>query len=621
MGPSALRFNGHDTQVAVTINGTTHDLTEHFAPRDALTFEAWVRPSRIDKTQFIASVENYGWGVSIMCNAATGTTCCGDHVDGAIGFWTHSAPDRDNCANTISSDVGLEAGVWKHVAVVVSVTDYDFWGDPTPRSVKFYIDGMPAGSEETSPDDTETIRILNGTDAKKLYFGRFGACKSMHYDGLMDEMKLWRAALDTTVIYEHMTYGVLPWHVKFNDSIAYYKFDRAHGDVVYDSLYFYRDPDNFTNASNFRNLYDGVITTTDDQRSLWDATSNRDAAYGISPPPAPASPPPQLRGPSAVHFNGVRSIGVVNFDPAFAPMDAFTFEAWIRPERIDVMQHIAGIGNGGWAVSLLCSAGGARDSTTGCCGNHADGTVGFFTERNQTDIDSACAQQPASNGSVVPNTWNHIAVTVNHTGVSFYINGSLSGEITQPIPWYDVGGSGDLTLGAYIGGDEMPCYDGSRRCSFYAGEMDEVKFWHARLAANTVDFHKDHSFVDWHPNAGDLIAYYKFDQARGRVAYEYFHTEAYVMRLYSSDDDNVLWNNVTKMDAPPLGTPSPPPAPSPPTPPPPAPPAFPPAPPNARGNTSRARTRATPRCISTARNLTAKSDTTRACSQPPPTRR
>ena len=288
-----------------------------------------------------------------------------------------------------------------------------------------------------------------------------------------------------------------------------------------------------------------------------------------------------------MYFNGVRSVGMVNFDPALAPADALTFEAWIRPERIDVMQHIAGVGNGGWAVSLLCGSGGPRDSTTGCCGTHENGRVGFFTKGSQIDPDTACSQQPASNVSVNEYEWNHIAVTVeNDTIVSFYINGALSGEFTSPserIRILDAGGSGNLTLGAYFGGDEMPCPDGSRRCSFYAGEMDEVKFWHARLAAETISFHKDYSYVHWHPNAGNLIAYYKFDQARGRYAYEYFHTKEYVMDLYSSDDDHILWNNGTTKDAPLLGTPSPPMSPTPPNPPPPSPPAFPPAPPKARG--------------------------------------
>ena len=175
-GPSALRFNGYDTQVAVNISGSSPDLTDHFAPEDALTFEAWVRPSRVDKTQFIASSKITD-GASLMCNAATGTTCCGDHVDGAIGFWTHSAPDRDNCANTISSDDGLVEGDgstsrwslnWRVTTFgVIRLTD--------PSS--FTLTACPR-DQETSPDDTETIRILNGTDATELYFGRFGACSA-----------------------------------------------------------------------------------------------------------------------------------------------------------------------------------------------------------------------------------------------------------------------------------------------------------------------------------------------------------------------------------------------------------------------------------------------------------
>jgi hypothetical protein len=44
------------------------NFTQKFAPTDAFTFEAWVKPSNVTRAQFIASVENYGWGVAIMCS-------------------------------------------------------------------------------------------------------------------------------------------------------------------------------------------------------------------------------------------------------------------------------------------------------------------------------------------------------------------------------------------------------------------------------------------------------------------------------------------------------------------------------------------------------------------------
>jgi hypothetical protein len=118
-GPSAIYFNGKDTQVKFDFSNNTEEMINHFAPQDAFTFEAWVKPSTIDKLQFIAAIDNYGWGISLMCNHGVG--CCNKHQPGAVSFWTHDGPDPSNCENSISSDRGLEVDKWQHIAVVVSI--------------------------------------------------------------------------------------------------------------------------------------------------------------------------------------------------------------------------------------------------------------------------------------------------------------------------------------------------------------------------------------------------------------------------------------------------------------------------------------------------------------------
>ena len=75
-GPASLYFNGKDTDV-------TLNFTQQFAPQDVFTFEAWVKPGNVTKSQFIASVEHYGWGVSIMCSSG-GVGCCANHLNGGV---------------------------------------------------------------------------------------------------------------------------------------------------------------------------------------------------------------------------------------------------------------------------------------------------------------------------------------------------------------------------------------------------------------------------------------------------------------------------------------------------------------------------------------------------------
>ena len=125
----------------------TRNLTSRFAPSDALTFEAWIRPTSVDKTQFIASLGNYGWGVALMCGS--GVSCCGNHLDGSIGFWTHASADRQNCENTYSSNVSVVVDTWQHIAVTVLVEPveedalgFSVVGDSV---IRFYVDGAPAG--------------------------------------------------------------------------------------------------------------------------------------------------------------------------------------------------------------------------------------------------------------------------------------------------------------------------------------------------------------------------------------------------------------------------------------------------------------------------------------------
>jgi hypothetical protein len=182
---------------------------------------------------------------------------------------------------------------------------------------------------------------------------------------------------------------------------------------------------------------------------------------------------------------------------------------------------------------------------------------------------------------VTLNEWNHIAVVVDlaSSSIRFFVNGTSAGETSYADTDFPDGGDAHMSFGAHIARDSA---GDETRSRYYQGWLDEVRMWFAPLEASTIAANKNLSFVSWHPNGDALLAYYKFDQASGNVAYEYFHTAGYNAIIRSSDDSNVLWDitEIPSIEVP--GSPavmSPPPSPSPSPPPPPVPPPVSPPPP------------------------------------------
>ena len=120
--PSSLRFDGIDTSAFINVGGSTElDFNQE------LTFEAWIKPERFGEQQVIAmrtGGDYSGWSVAIMCPAGAGPGCCGDHVDGALGFVARTMTSSD-CIAAKSAKTPLRLGEWQHVAVVVDAPQAD----------------------------------------------------------------------------------------------------------------------------------------------------------------------------------------------------------------------------------------------------------------------------------------------------------------------------------------------------------------------------------------------------------------------------------------------------------------------------------------------------------------
>ena len=162
-----------------------------------------------------------------------------------------------------------------------------------------------------------------------MYFGRFGTCQCMMYKGFLDEVRMWHASLAGETIKSFKDLGLVNVHPNFEDVLAYYKFDRSYGSVVYDRRALRNDPYNVTENAG----YQGVITSTDAEYLMWNNSTNMNVPDSAPSPPSPPPPGMTASDGASLYFNGEDSMGVVEYHPAMTPEEVFTFEAWIRPEK------------------------------------------------------------------------------------------------------------------------------------------------------------------------------------------------------------------------------------------------------------------------------------------------
>ena len=441
-----------------------------FAPSDQMTFEAWVKPATGANhlMQSIAALGENGWRVMLMCSGQ-GSDCCGSHVANSIGFWT-----GDECAQIPSSSRGVPLGEWTHIAVAIEIPSV---AGVDPQAT-FYINGF-----ETNTVQRSGLVISNaGADDGDLTFGyqrcwlpisAGGGSNCLKYEGDFDDIRLWNVARDSSLIAAFLDTDPTPAMSGYSNLVLAYKMNMPFGGM---------------------------------DRALVDLSSS-----GLPPAqietiprnPRPASRPAAFYFSSGAHF-------IVDYTPALAPSDEFTFEAWVKPGMVVQQEVLAMLGNYGWAVMLMCTG----DTTKCCSSGHLDSALGFYA----SSVPNAdCAQIPSSNMPVIRGIWNHIAVTVGSSGggkvVSFYINGAAAGS--QSSVDYVIGNGGgtlDLTFGRVTdcasNGQHIDCME-------YTGYMDNVRIFNRTLDRDTIAIFKDSVIDTYHPDYSSLISVYRFDDKSG----------------------------------------------------------------------------------------------------------
>ncbi len=194
---TALYKQSRGSGIAVRLEGnnTNHILiTENLDPPPAITLEAWVQAKGTSGRQWIlagSAVNTWQWGIE------------GNKI--VLG--------NLNGTEVLSADVALDNGKWNHLAVSYS-----------SGNVAFYFNGMPAG--------TGTITPAGSVSGSYAIGNRAGAFQS--FDGLLDEIRLWGAALSQSIIRNWMNRKITPSHPNYDNMGYYFNFDEVSLSKVYD---------------------------------------------------------------------------------------------------------------------------------------------------------------------------------------------------------------------------------------------------------------------------------------------------------------------------------------------------------------------------------------------------
>ena len=172
--------------------------------------------------------------------------------------------------------------------------------------------------------------------------------------------------------------------------------------------------------------------------------------------------------------------------------ESYTLMAWVKPEGI-------------------------QNDFTGIVFND-DASFGLnFTFGNQLGFHHADAGSAAwaweSGAAVEPGVWSHVALVVNTSGATVYLNGEPTSRTLdlEPITL------GTMKIGSYKGW-------GSRN---YNGEIDEVSIWDRALTTEEIRNHRH--ITKTSDNAPGLLAYYQFNES-GNTIYDRIGTSHGVLR-------------------------------------------------------------------------------------------
>ena len=189
VGNNALNFVKTNSQYVNVPHSASINLGATF------TMEAWVKYSGVNSTIVDKGNYDFLWQLSANGNA------------NKMGFYTR------NTAAWVYSTGSVPENTWTHVAITLNA-----------GTLTFYINGVASG----------TAAVTFSQDAQPMNIGRQQptACVCNHFNGSMDELRLWNVVRTPSQIQTNMSKSVSNNNAGL---VAYYKFDEGTGSTTADA--------------------------------------------------------------------------------------------------------------------------------------------------------------------------------------------------------------------------------------------------------------------------------------------------------------------------------------------------------------------------------------------------
>ncbi|CAD0002584.1 LamG-like jellyroll fold domain-containing protein [Flavobacterium salmonis] len=179
---------------------------------------------------------------------------------------------------------------------------------------------------------------------------------------------------------------------------------------------------------------------------------------------------------SALDFDGIDD--KVNCDTGISTVlsntNKLTVEAWIKTTRDSNVETIVS--------------------------NHGNGSSTQFdlrTVNGEFNCFIGFGSYVVTGGTVIPNTWQHVAMVFDGTSVTLYVDGVNVGTTPTPSNYTLPTSVAPMILG-YNGYGEI-----------FKGQMDEVRVWNKALTQTEIQNNKN---CELGPGQTNLLAYYQFNQ-------------------------------------------------------------------------------------------------------------
>ena len=483
----AVSFSKANSQYITVPHSSSINLGSTF------TMEAWVNYSGLNST--IVDKGDYGflWQLNANTNIIGSTN--------KMGFY------QKNPHTWYYSDATVPQNTWTHVAITFN-----------NGTITFYINGVNAGtaSSVTHPQDNLPMNIGRQQPT---------ACQCNHFNGTMDELRIWNVARTQAQIQANMNFTVA------NNSTglaAYYKFDEGTGSTTADATSngnngtFVNNP-TWQNLGTFQWLPGAVTTPSLSVNTQGTYTTKLTNAYGC------------LNTLSSIRVSTIEPIANITAESAttFCQDYSVTLSSNLNPNRAlsflkansqyVTVPHSSSINLGTTAtmeawVNYSGSANtivdkGDYDFLWALNANNNAGKMGFYQKNTNTWIYSGVA--------VPQNTWTHVAITLSGGRLTFYINGIASGSGSIAF----LQDTGEMNIGR-----QQPS---ACKCNHFNGTMDELRIWN--VARTQIEI-QNNMYNSVSSNGAGLVAYYKFDEDSGTT----------ILDATSNGNNGTLINNPTR---------------------------------------------------------------------------